>query len=321
MLAAPSVVSAAESPANFGSFYTPLRYPGGKGRLGPWLASLMRHNGISGGWYMEPYAGGAGAALYLLMQGYVDRIIINDADPVIYAFWLAVTQEAERFAHMIETELVTIESRQRHQAVVLAPDQHDTLIVGFAAFFLNRTNRSGILRGGVIGGKAQDGTYKLDARFNRQDLADRVRRIGAMAHQITVLGLDALELLTDVGPGLPRKSLVYLDPPYYVKGSLLYRNHYQPADHSAIAACVHQAGYPVVVTYDDCPQVRELYAGMPGTTFSLHYSTHSGRPKTSEALFYRNLALPFDPAMTRSNYFNQHLRTKSPMLSQNVLMT
>ena len=255
------------------------------------------------------------------MQGYVDRIIVNDADPVIHAFWRAVTEQSEQFAKLIETQPVTLEERSRNLQVIAQPDQHDCSTVGFAAFFVNRTSRSGILQGGVIGGKEQKGSLKIDARFNRQDLAARVRSIGGKARQITVLGLDALDLLTDIGPGLHEKTLVYLDPPYYVKGSQLYRNHYLPEDHAAIAEKVREATYPVLVTYDDCQHVRELYEGMPSTTFSLHYSTHSSRPKTSEALFYRNLELPFNPAMTRSNYFNQQVRTKSEMLSQNVLTT
>lgn len=267
---------------------------------------------------MEPYAGGAGAAIFLLMQGYVDRIIINDADPVIYAFWKAVTGSPEQFAELIETEPVTLDARRRHQEVIASPAGVDDLTIGFAAFFVNRTSRSGILKGGVIGGKEQNGTYKLDARFNRRDLAARVRSIGAKARQITVLGLDALELLTDIGPGLQKKSLVYLDPPYYVKGSQLYRNHYQPDDHAAIAERVREADYPVLVTYDDCQHVRDLYDGIPSASFSLHYSTHTTRPKSSEALFYRNLELPSSPSMTRSNYFDQQARTKSEMLSQKV---
>lgn len=303
-----------------GAFITPLRYPGGKGRLGPWLAQVLRHNKISGGWYVEPYAGGAGAALYLLMQGYVDHIVINDADPVIHAFWRSVTEQPERLVELVQETPVTVTTWERQKLIVEAPAGHDLVEVGFAAFFLNRTNRSGILSAGVIGGKSQSGHWKLDARYMKDDLASRISRIGAMSKHITVLGMDALDLLRDVAPGFPDKCLVYLDPPYFVKGSLLYRNHYQPDDHAAIAHCVGQADYPVIVTYDDCSEVRRLYGKLDSVNFSLHYSTtHFGRPKTSEALFYRNLQLPFDPQMTRAYHLDQQVRTKSPMPSQNAL--
>jgi DNA adenine methylase len=282
-----------------GAFVTPLRYPGGKGRLGPWLADLMHFNGISGGWYVEPYAGGAGAALFLLMQGHVDHIIINDVDPAIYSFWRAVTGANESLLSMIRNTPITMDTWERQREVLLHPEDFDYLQVGFAAFFLNRTNRSGILSAGVIGGRAQAGKWKLDARYVSADLISRIAAIGLLAPRITVLGIDAVELLTDVGPGLPEECLVYLDPPYYVKGSQLYRNHYGPDDHAEIARCVASAEYPVVVTYDDCQEVRDLYRGLGEVNFSLHYSTHSARPLANEVLYYKNLELPSDPRMTR----------------------
>jgi DNA adenine methylase len=301
------------------AFATPLRYPGGKGRLGPWIAQIMRHNRISGGWYIEPYAGGAGAALFLLTQGFVDHVVINDADPIVHAFWRAATERNGELLSMIRKTPVTMETWGRQRQVIATPSEYSLVEIAFATFFLNRTNRSGILSAGVIGGKAQDGNYKIDARYNIADLTARIEMIGALTKRITVLGIDALDLLTDVAPGLPEQCLVYLDPPYYVKGSLLYRNHYVHADHAAIAKCVADAPYRLIVTYDNCPEVRSLYSSFDSSAFELHYSTHSARPLTSEVLFYRNLTLPCEPAMTRSTHLTQQARMKGAMLSQNVL--
>jgi DNA adenine methylase len=282
------------------SFSTPLRYPGGKGRMGPWLAQLMRHNGISGGWYAEPYAGGAGAALFLLMQGYVDHILINDADPVIYAFWRSATKNTKRLIELIRNTPVTMDQWYAQQEVLARPHAHSLVKVGFATFFLNRTNRSGILAGGVIGGKDQSGPFKIDARYNKQDLLARIEQIGAMSKHITVLGEDALQLLRQLPDVLPKKSLTYLDPPYFVKGSQLYRNFYGPKDHRAIANVVKKLKLPVLVTYDDAPEIRELYESVPTTTFSLHYSTHDARPRSTELMFYRNLEISAAPLLTRA---------------------
>lgn len=301
------------------NFTTPLRYPGGKGRLGPWLASVLRHNGISGGWYVEPYAGGAGAAIYLLVNRFVDHIVINDVDPIVYAFWIAVINHTEALIQKIRSTPITIETWHRQHEVIARATQHDAVDLGFATFFLNRTNRSGILAGGVIGGLNQDGPYKLDARYNVSDLISRIERIGALAKYITVLQMDALDLVRDAAPGFPRKCLVYLDPPYYVKGSQLYRNHYKPDDHAEIAAAVCSAEHPVLITYDDCPEVNSLYSSLDSVRFSLHYSTHSARPKASEVMFYKNLNLPSDPVMTRARQLAQQARTKHPSSSQNVL--
>ncbi len=286
--------------ARFSGFFgSPLRYPGGKGRLGPWLANVIETNDLKGGWYVEPYAGGAGAALYLLLHERVEHIVINDADPLIHAFWQSVVKNSAAFEAMIRETPVTMESRARLKDVVANPSGRSKLELGFAAFFLNRTSRSGILAGGVIGGKAQSGVYKLDARYGHEDLIARVRAIGALSNRITVLGMDALDLLLDCSQGFPSKSLVYLDPPYYVKGSQLYRNHYQHPDHESIAYCVQQAKYPLLISYDDCPEIRDLYHGMNSSTFSLQYSTHLTRPTANEIMFYANLTLPGPPKLTR----------------------
>lgn len=283
-----------------GVFSTPLRYPGGKGRLGPWLAQLMRHNRISGGWYVEPYAGGAGAAVYLLSRGYVDHIVINDLDPVVHAFWQAVLNDTGGFLALLNDTPVTIDSWQDQKAILAAPEKHEPTRVGFATFFLNRTNRSGILKGGVIGGKGQTGPYLLDARFNKADLEARIRTVSTLKRHISLYNKDALNLLSDLSTELPARSLIYLDPPYYQKGSQLYRNHYQPEDHVAIAAAVKTIKTPWLVTYDNCPEIRALYGGCKGTDFSLHYSTGLARPMATEVMYYGNLHLHDAPKLTRA---------------------
>lgn len=290
-----------------GYFLSPLRYPGGKGRLGPWLASVIEQNALKGGWYVEPYAGGAGAALYLLQQDYVEQIIINDADPLIHAFWQSVVHNSDELVQLIQATPVTMQSRERCQVIVAEADKHSELERGFAAFFLNRTSRSGILAGGAIGGKDQSGIYKLDARYQRADLISRVQAIGALRQRITVVGMDALEMLVGCSPGFPRKTLIYMDPPYYVKGSQLYLHHYQHGDHEAIAHFALQVKSPLLITYDNCPAVRMLYRGMRAREFSLKYSTHLTRPLASEVLFYANLELPSTPQLTRG----QRLTKKS----------
>lgn len=284
-----------------GAFASPLRYPGGKGRLGPWLAGLMRHNHISGGWYVEPYAGGAGVAIYLLTQEYVDHIVINDLDPVVHAFWWAVLNDTEQFLSLLAKTPVTMDHWHRQKEIHAEPEKFSMTEVGFATFFLNRTNRSGILKGGVIGGKRQDGPYLLDARFNKVNLAERIRDVASLADKITLCNKDALTLLADIKQDLPSRSLIYLDPPYYQKGSQLYRNHYQPEDHKKIADYVRDIQTPWVVTYDCCPEIREIYRGCNEVQFSLHYSTASSRPLATEVMFYGNLEMHSQPSLTRRN--------------------
>tara|TARA_R110002051_G_C8660477_1_gene488952 strand:- start:228 stop:1136 length:909 start_codon:yes stop_codon:yes gene_type:complete len=281
------------------SFVTPLRYPGGKARLGEWLGSLMRHNGISGGSYVEPYAGGAGAAIYLLTHGYVNNIIINDADPAIYAFWWSILNDDKFFFDLFEKTEINMESWYQQKNIVNNPDEHSITELGFATFFLNRTNRSGIISAGVIGGKKQEGKYKIDARYNKEKLLKRIKSINSLKNHITVYNLDALELVTKKLHEENSKCLVYLDPPYYVKGSQLYRNHYQPEDHAKIADTVRKIRHPWLVTYDNCDPIRALYSQERNVEFSLHYSTHLSRPNATEIMFYDNLTLHNSPTLRR----------------------
>lgn len=277
------------------SFATPLRYPGGKGRLGPWIGELIRHNKISGGYYVEPYAGGAGAAIHLLLEGYVDHIIINDLDPLVYAFWWAVINDTDNLLRLINNTPVTIDNWHQQKAVHAMPEQYSITEVGFATFFLNRTNRSGILTAGVIGGQEQDGPYKIDARFNKQDLSRRIERIAGRRRHISLYHMDALGLLDELIYELPNKTLIYLDPPYYNKGSLLYKNHYKAEDHIRIAEKIACLNYPWLITYDNCKPVRFLYRNFYAVEYSISYSTGKQRPRATEIMFYNNLTLKEPP--------------------------
>jgi DNA adenine methylase len=254
---------------------------------------------VSGGWYLEPYAGGAGAAIHLLTRGYVDRIFINDIDPTVYRFWKVATNRSDELAGRILKAPIDMEAWEHHRAVHTSPHFYSDMEVAFATFFLNRTNRSGILRGGVIGGKGQTGSWKLDARFNRIELAARVRRIGSLAKQIAVSNDDAIDFVQRVRPDLPAKSLIYFDPPYFDKGSLLYENHYKPEDHAAIARQVIALRSPWLVTYDNRDEIRALYSNSQSTEFSMKYSTHTARPQGTEVMFYGNISLPSRPRLKR----------------------
>ena len=197
------------------SIYTPLRYPGGKAKLGPFLVSLFKANRLVDGAYAEPYAGGAGAALFLLFRGYVSRIHLNDIDAGVISFWRAVLGHNERFAKRIETIPLTIEERERQRGIYQTARAGFDL--AFAFFYLNRTNRSGIMNGGVIGGRSQTGNWRIDARFNRANLAGRVRAIGSLKRFISVSRQDALQFLDEFTAPDIRRKLLYLDPPYFTK--------------------------------------------------------------------------------------------------------
>lgn len=274
--------------------FSPLRYPGGKARFAPFIADLMRTNNLDGGHYLEPYAGGAGVALDLLFDDVASHIHINDVDPAIAAFWVAATEHADELLELLDATPVTIDQWHRWRAVLHEPETATPAEQGFATLFLNRTNRSGILKGGVIGGHAQSGSYKLDARFNKQALRVRLERIHANSSRISVYGLDARQLLNNVPQILPKRALVYLDPPYFVKGQGLYRNFYSTKDHEGLARFLQSDRFrrPWLVSYDDAPEIRAMYEDCPGFDYSIYYSAQS-KYRGSELMRFRpGLSIP-----------------------------
>lgn len=267
-------------------FKTPLRYPGGKGKFAPFVKDLMEANNLTGD-YIEPYAGGAGVALDLLFNGYCKNIHINDIDIAIYNFWLSIIQDTDTFLKLLIDTPVTIEQWRKQKYILSNPNNVSYIEHGYAAFFLNRTNRSGILKAGVIGGTNQLGNYKLDARFNKNDLVSRISKIGIFADHIYIYNEDAYSLLKNIDHSLSSDSLIYLDPPYYMKGQGLYRNFYKHDDHVKIRQVLDNVKTPWIVSYDNCYEIKEIYKGYRQDDYILNYSAYN-KMKGSEVMIYCN---------------------------------
>ncbi len=274
-------------------FVTPLRYPGGKGKLTGYLKLVVEHNKLLDGTYVEPYAGGASIALSLLFEEYVSAIHINDYNPSVYAFWSSVLNRTDALCRMICEVPVTMDEWYRQKDIQRHASQHSLLELGFSTFFLNRCNRSGIIKGGVIGGKDQSGKWKLDARFNKEDLLQRVRKIARFKSRINLHNLDAKNFIANVLPAMERKTLVYLDPPYYLKGEGLYDSYYMHADHVEIAALVKTTiKQHWIVSYDAVPEIKGLYSECPSIAYGLTYSAQD-RYKGAEFMFFsKSLLIP-----------------------------
>lgn len=251
---------------------SPLRYPGGKSLMTNFFIDLFQRNGLQEIVYVEPYAGGAGAAINLLLNGHVNEIVINDANIGIYSFWNALINESDRFIQTINDIPVTL-SEWYKQRSVLFESNEPSFELGVATFFMSRTNRSGVIFGGAIGGsteeKQSNAKYKINCRFNKPELIQRLEIIAANKSQIRVRHEDALALLRQ----LDNNVFVYLDPPYYVKGKSLYMNHYTDSDHEELAYFLqNEARFNWVLSYDDVPQIREMYADSELYRFPLKYT-------------------------------------------------
>lgn len=272
---------------------TPLRYPGGKSQLIPFILELIQVNKLTYGEYAEPFAGGAGVAMKLLLNDYVTRIYLNDFDPAIYALWHSVLYETDALCRKIQRTEVTIDEWHRQRKVYLKDSFADPLAKGFATLFLNRTNRSGIIKAGVIGGLGQEGNYKLDCRFSKLDLIRKIKRISEYRDQIVLTCMDASEFVKTQIPLTAPNTLVNLDPPYYVRGRELYSNFYQPEDHALLAKVVVKIKRPWIVTYDDTPEIRALYQSQPMYSMALNYSAQIKRVGTELLVVKPTLAVPY----------------------------
>lgn len=273
--------------------YSPLRYPGGKGKLAPYVATLLEMNGLEGSHYAEPFAGGAAVALDLLFSERVKHIHINDLDWSVFCFWKAVTDYTDEFINRVETTPVNVETWMRARDIKREAKDRDPIEVGFSTFFLNRTNRSGILNGGIIGGLSQEGGWKIDCRYNKDELIHRIRRIGMFRSRITVTNLDACDFLQSHVPSIAPRSLIYIDPPYYIKGAYLYQNHFAHADHVALSDVVKRIErHAWFVSYDNVEQIRRIYSDRAQEQFSIGYSARNYGKGSEVMIFGPDLARP-----------------------------
>jgi DNA adenine methylase len=280
---------------------SPLRYPGGKAKIVDFVKQVIRDNNLLDGVYVEPYAGGAAVALSLLMDEYVSRIIINDKDRSIYAFWHSVLYETDSLCSLIEETPVTMDTWKIQREIQSLSNKQtaDLLHLGFSTFFMNRTNRSGIIKAGVIGGFDQTGNYKIDARYKKEELIARIRRISSYSDRIKLYNSDAVDLVKLIQQEVPQNSILYLDPPYYKKGRGLYMNYYDDADHEKIRdaiSCVDSLRW--MVSYDNSPFIQELYKSYRSQQFYLNYSANNNG-KGTEVIFFSDNCKVSDEALSK----------------------
>lgn len=256
--------------------HSPLRYPGGKAALAGFFADMIGELGLRDCTYVEPYAGGAGAGVALLREGLVSGLVINDIDPAVHAFWHSVTEDNAAFVDWVKRVPLTI-AEWRSQRDVYQSRTRDPQALGRAFFYLNRTNRSGILRAGVIGGQDQNGAYKIDARFNRETLARRLSEIGDLSESIEVSALDGRSVIDRFASD--DNAFLYIDPPYVQAGGRLYLNAFDARDHQALAQAVDRIdGAHWLVSYDVSPFISQLYAKHFQASLELNYSArHPGK--------------------------------------------
>lgn len=263
--------------------YSPLRYPGGKGKMYAQTLKILEDNNLLGCTYIEPFAGGANLALNLLFKGKVNNIILNDYDLAIYAFWYSILNNAPQFIEMIKSIDISLTEREK-QKQIYSDEKIDLFKLGFATFYLNRTNRSGIIKGGPIGGKDQLSKYLIDCRFNKDGLIQRIEKIYNNRDKIKLYNQDAMIFLKRK---FKSNSFIFIDPPYYNKGAELYENSFSHREHLKISRRVKKLTVPWVLTYDYVDPIIEMYSFCENKKYELSYTVQSKRIG-KEVMFYRN---------------------------------
>ena len=251
--------------------YSPLRYPGGKNCIFPFVANLFYENNLIGINYAEPYAGGAGLALRLLYEGYVEHIYLNDLDKSVYAFWFSILNYTDEFCKWIEGVEISVENWNKLKEVQRDSNNVDILTLAKSTFFLNRTNISGVIKGGIIGGQSQNGNFKINARFKKDDLVERIEKIAMLKNRITISNLDGLTFLSKLNK--KREYIFfYLDPPYLQKGADLYMNFYSKDDHKKLFKYVSKMNRKWMVSYDNHSFILNLYSNKNKIRYKLSQS-------------------------------------------------
>lgn len=273
-------------------FASPLRYPGGKNKLAKFVADVVIQNDIQGGTYVEPFAGGASIAFHLLFRELVNTIIINDMDRSIFSFWYAVLNYTDRLCKMILDTAVNMEEWEKQKRIQNDKHHVGELELAFSTFFLNRTNYSGIINGGVIGGKSQEGKWKMDARYNKRDLVRRIEKIALYRNRILLYNKDAIDFAVEIEEMLDENSLIYFDPPYYNKGSALYINHYTHDDHVTLARFIQSLECKWILTYDCTPCIIEMYRQVQKRRLTLSYTAAKKVQGVEMLASSDNLVLP-----------------------------
>lgn len=273
--------------------YSPLRYPGGKNKLSAFIAKICDDNNLNG-YYVEPYCGGAAVALFLLMEGFVETITINDKDRSIYAFWHSVLNKTNQLCELIENVELSIDEWQRQKEIQSNKKKADLLDLGFSTFYLNRTNRSGIINAGVIGGIEQKGNYLMDCRFNKTELIQRIKNIACYKKKIRLYKKDAVKLIDKIEQEAKNDNIVfYFDPPYYLKASTLYMNHYEDKNHKKVSDKIKSIkNIKWIVSYDNVPEIQRLYSEYPKKEFSFKHTAYEIREGKEILFFSENIEQP-----------------------------
>jgi len=276
--------------------YSPLRYPGGKAKTYNLVQPIISKNLYgTNKIYIEPFAGGCGLALKLLLRGDVNRIILNDIDYHIFCFWNECINNADTLCNLIEHCKIDMDTWKFEKEIYENPKNYSEAEIAFSTFFLNRCNVSGIISGGPIGGHKQTGNYGLDARFNRDELIKKIQWISEKKDVIEFYNMDAGYFMREqLQQYEVKNTFLNIDPPYVKKGPQLYKNSFSEEEHAELADTIRALDYKWIVTYDECEIINNLYSEFRKDVITLSYSVGKAKSGRELLIYSDSIKLSFD---------------------------
>lgn len=257
---------------------SPLRYPGAQRRLVPYIRSAIHYNDVEPTLFIEPFAGGASVAIQLLGEGTVEQIGLADKDKLVSAFWKVVFSEPEWLIDRVQEVEPSLELWKALKTQV-ADGQLDLYQRAFACLYLNRTSFSGILHphAGPLGGYEQDSEHDIACRFSKDNIIDRIRRLGNLRNRVAFVWNKSWRgSITLIGDMQSRGSIsddvfYYLDPPFFNKSEKLYQHSFGSSDHAQLRNQLTLLDDNWLLSYDDCEKVWQYYGGLGLTGGSLSF--------------------------------------------------
>jgi DNA adenine methylase len=262
---------------------SPLRYPGGKRRLVPYIAAALAENDLQPDFFVEPYAGGASVSLELLYLDLVGRIVIGDSDPMVNAFWETVVTDVDWLCEQVESISLDLKTWEHMKQTNFRARRK----LALACLYLNRTSFNGALHEGAgpIGGKAQSSEYDIGCRFPRKRLVSRLRKCAKLADRIDVApAQDAMITVRNARDRARREdasTFFYLDPPFWAKSRFLYRHSFTDLAHDRLADQLHWLHDHFLLSYDPAPKIVELYTGHTAGTVAEIELLYSGSSRSA----------------------------------------
>jgi len=273
---------------------SPLRYPGSKQALVPYVIRFLKENRLHTEHWYEAFAGGASISLSLLKREVVKQATLIEKDPLIYAFWECVRSDPAILCERIRTLDVSMKTWKRFQKF-REPDavsKYPLIDLGVAGLFFNRTNYSGIIGANPIGGMSQESEYKINCRFTKNTVITRICEAASVAKRLTVIHGDAVSHLRQRKDTiLNKKAVVYIDPPYYAQGQKLYRYHFFDKDHQRLARFLNSSEFPWLVSYDNAPFIAGLFREKLQKPIRLQYTVRQAR-SAEELIITNQMHLP-----------------------------